>query len=125
MEKFNLLRFMNGGDPKMLCMMCKRYDCKKQLCPGDEDANNAESGGYDCPYFQPPSTPINDNKALEVMSDILVYTELDKKDDSDTIREKLEIRREKMERVLIEILKQYGFDKTVNLFNAQGFDAPF
>lgn len=126
MEKFNLQRFLTEGEPKMLCMLCKRYDCKRQSCPGDDNEAYVTSGGYNCEYFQTPSTPVSDGQAYDAMFDILVSTEPDYTNDSlDTIKAKLGERRCYMERIMVEILKQYGYDKTVKAFEDQGFDLPF
>lgn len=126
MEKFNLRRFLTEGEPKMLCMICKRIDCKKQTCPGDDCETNLTSGGYTCPYFQTPSIPVSDDQAYEVMCDIYEMTYVDdKRDDPETITRQREFRRCYMERVLVELLKQYGFSKTTDIFTKQFFDAPF
>lgn len=125
-EKFNLLKFLNEGSPKMLCMICKRCNCKNQRCPGDDNEANVFSGGYNCPFFQSPSTPISDDQAYEVMCDALVAYEPDLKSDSiEKIRAIYEARRCCMERVMLEIIKQYGYKKTAKIFEDQGFDLPF
>lgn len=126
MNKFNLERFLNGGDPKLLCMMCKRYNCKKQTCPGDDTEAYINSGGYNCPWFQSPSTPVSDDQAYDVMCDILVaYEEDPEEEDPEKKKSYLETRRCYMERVLLEIIKQHGYNKVAKIFEAQGFDLPF
>lgn len=126
MEKITLLRFLTEGSPKMLCMICKRYDCKRNTCPGDDNEINTDSGGYNCPYFQSPSTPISDDQAYDVMCDILVaYAEDLNEKDPDKRKTYLESRRCYMERVLLEIVKQMGYKKTAKIFEKQGFDLPF
>lgn len=114
MEKFSLLRFLNEGDRHMLCMMCKRYDCKNQTCPGDENELYVQTYGYNCPYFQSPSTPISDDLAHEIMCDIFAACEANREE-----------RRSYMEKIMVEIIKQCGYKKTAKMFEDQAFDVPF
>ena len=98
----------------MLCMMCKRYNCREQLCPGDDDPDNALSGGFECPYYQAMPTPISDETAVDILLDI------------ETVYEENEFAKQtRMERALLEILKQLGYEKTVKFFEKQNFDVPF
>lgn len=115
MTKFNLLRFLNDeGRPAMLCMMCKRYSCKAQTCPGDDNADNVNSGGFGCPYFMPESTPISDSKAVDILADVECVYE-----------DNVFAKQSRMDVVLCEILKQLGYSKTVEFYEKQNFQVPF
>lgn len=115
MEKFNLLRFLDAeGRPTMLCMMCKRYSCKTQTCPGDDNADSIDSGGFECPYFTPESTPISDSKGVDILADIECVYE-----------DNVFAREARMDKVLCEILKQLGYSKTVEFYEKQNFQVPF
>ena len=111
---FNLLKFLDAERrPKMLCMMCKRCNCREQICPGDDDPENGQNGGFTCQYFQAMSTPISDDMGVDILADIFVSEE-------DSLFE----RQEKMERVLIEILLQHGYEKTAKAFK-EYVEVPF
>lgn len=116
-KNFNFLTFMIGENRDcMLCMICKRYNCKQQMCPAEESEVALDSEGYLCPYFCAPSTPISDDIAHEVLSYILESSDGISRDG---------ITRDKMEIVLLIILKQLGYDKTVKIFEDQHFEVPF
>lgn len=115
MSKFNLLRFLDAeGRATMLCMMCKRYSCNQQTCPGDDNPENATSGGFECPYFMPESTPISDDKGVDILADIECVYE-----------DNVFARQTRMDKVLCEILRQLGYSKTVEFYEKQNFQVPF